>query len=75
MKRVLGLAVALLMGLGAATASAVNCEQVRRYLQTGRSAQEIAESMVIDINEVKKCQEQAVPKEAAPTPPTPKGQQ
>jgi hypothetical protein len=64
------LIVGLTLGVGAVTASAVNCEQVRRYLKTGRSPQEIAETMVIDVSEVKKCQEQGE-KEAAPSAPTP----
>lgn len=45
----------------------VNCEQVRRYLATGRSAEDIAENMVIDISEVKKCQQEGAAKQA-PTP-------
>jgi hypothetical protein len=61
----LALIVGLTLGLGAVTASAgVNCDQVRRYLKTGRTPQEIAESMVIDVSEVKKCQEQGEKKEA-----------
>ncbi len=67
----LAVIVGLTLGIGAVSASAgVNCEQVRRYLKTGRSPQEIAESMVIDVSEVKKCQEQGE-KEAAPPAPTP----
>lgn len=69
----LALIVGLTLGVGAVTASAgVNCEQVRRYLKTGRSPEEIAETMVIDVNEVKKCQEQSGEKQAAPPAPTPK---
>jgi hypothetical protein len=37
-------------------ASAVNCEQVRRYLETGRSAEDVADTMVVDVEQVKKCQ-------------------
>jgi hypothetical protein len=47
--------------LGAASASfagAVNCKQVNKYLDTGRTVKDVAETMVIDESEVKKCQEQ-----------------
>jgi hypothetical protein len=37
------------------SASAINCEQVRKYLKTGRSAEDIAETMIVDVDEVKKC--------------------
>lgn len=72
----LGLAIALMVALHAATASAgVNCDQVRRYLKTGRSPEDIAESMVIDVSEVKKCQEQEKGAKDAPTPAAKKDQQ
>ena len=45
--------------LAAREARAVNCDQVRKYLATGRTAEQIAESMIIDVEEVKKCQEAA----------------
>src|SRR2546430_1502132 len=46
------------MSLATTTAFAgINCNQVKKYLGTGRSAQDIAETMVISIDEVKKCQE------------------
>jgi hypothetical protein len=52
--------VALLLGsAGSSFAGAVNCKQVNKYLQTGRSVKDVAETMVIDESEVKKCQEQA----------------
>ena len=38
-------------------ASAVNCDQVRRYLSTGRSVDDVAETMIISVDEVKKCQQ------------------
>ena len=41
-----------------ATAAAVNCNQVNQYLGTGRSVQDIAETMIIPEEEVKKCQQQ-----------------
>ena len=49
----LSLAGVLLVGRG--TASAVNCDQVKRYAATGRSAEEIADTMIADVGEVKKC--------------------
>ena len=48
--------VALLLG-SASFAGAVNCKQVNKYLQTGRSVKDVAETMVIDEADVKKCQE------------------
>ena len=51
-------ALALLLASGAA-AQGVNCEQVRRYAQTGRTAEQIAETMVVDVAAVKKCLEEA----------------
>ena len=48
--------------LGMATlgsAAEVNCKQVNKYLQTGRSVKDVAETMVIGEDDVKKCQEQA----------------
>jgi len=52
--------VALLLGsTGSSFAGAVNCKQVNKYLQTGRSVKDIAETMVIDESDVKKCQDQA----------------
>jgi len=50
----------------AATAMAgeVNCKQVNKYLQTGRSAKDVAETMVIAESDVEKCKAQA-PADAA----------
>jgi len=45
-------------GAAASFAGAVNCKQVNKYLQTGRSVKDVAETMVIDEADVKKCQEQ-----------------
>jgi hypothetical protein len=61
MKKVLllGLAVGFVVVGNSVPASAVNCAQVLKYLKTGRTPDEIAETMVIDVDEVKKCQEQA----------------
>jgi hypothetical protein len=62
----LGVAV-LLTTAGLGTASAVNCKQVNKYLETGRSVSDVAETMVISEDDVKKCQAE---KAAAPaTPP------
>ena len=53
-------------------AAAVNCDQVRRYLSTGRSLQDVAESMVITVDEVRKCQRAGSAEDAPPqTAPTP----
>ena len=59
MKRNLGIALGVAaMTLAATTAFAgVNCNQVKKYLGTGRTPQDIAETMVISIDDVKKCQE------------------
>ena len=46
-------------------ALAVNCDQVRRYLASGRSAQDVADSMIIDIKDVQKCQQQPGAQEGA----------
>jgi len=59
--------VALLMGVallslgtaGSSFAGAVNCKQVNKYLQTGRSVKDVAETMVIEESDVKKCQDEA----------------
>jgi len=40
---------------GAANAG-VNCEQVKKYLKTGRTPQDVADTMVLPLDEVKKCQ-------------------
>ena len=58
--RTLVIGAALLLGTAASSfAGAVNCKQVNKYLQTGRSVKDVAETMVIDEADVKKCQEQA----------------
>jgi hypothetical protein len=57
--------------LTASTASAVNCDQVRKYAATGRTVEDIAETMIVDVSEVKKCL-QGEAGAAAPTPPAPK---
>jgi predicted secreted Zn-dependent protease len=65
-----GLLTALVLGgalLGATQAHAINCEQVKRYAATGRTAQQIADSMVVDVGEVQKCL-QAAPVQGKETP-------
>ena len=56
---ILVIAAGLVLGTAGWSAAVVNCKQVNKYLQTGRSVQDIAETMVIGEDEVKKCQEQA----------------
>jgi hypothetical protein len=71
MKTAISVLVLLAVTVGSgqrAAAGTVNCDQVRRYLKTGRSAEEIAENMVIDIKDVKKCQETGDWEPATPTP-------
>jgi hypothetical protein len=36
-------------------AAEVNCKQVNKYLQTGRSVKDVAETMVISESDVEKC--------------------
>ncbi len=58
--RILMVGAALLLGTaGAGFAGEVNCKQVNKYLQTGRSPKDVAETMVISEADVKKCQDQA----------------
>lgn len=60
MKRSSMFVMAAAFSLAASGAGAeVNCEQVKRYAQTGRTAEQIAETMVADEDEVKKCLEGA----------------
>jgi hypothetical protein len=42
-----------------ASAGEVNCKQVKKYLDTGRSVKDVAETMVISEADVKNCQDQA----------------
>lgn len=43
----------------------VNCKQVLRYLKTGRTPSEVAETMVISESDVKRCQEEAAAAEGS----------
>ena len=56
---VVGVALLSLGSAGSSFAGAVNCKQVNKYLQTGRSVKDVAETMVIEESDVKKCQEEA----------------
>ena len=60
-KALLGIAGACVLVLaGAAIGSAqVNCGIVNKDLKMGRTAQDIAERMMISTDDVKKCEEQA----------------
>ena len=49
----------LLAGTTGVSIAGVNCKQVNKYLQTGRTPKDVAETMVIDESEVKKCQDEA----------------
>ena len=42
-----------------AMAGEVNCKQVNKYLQTGRSVKDVAETMVVSESDVEKCKAQA----------------
>jgi hypothetical protein len=43
------------VSVGVANAG-VNCDQVKKYLKTGRTPQDVADTMVIPLDDVKKCQ-------------------
>jgi len=53
--------IGLVLALAGSTAFAgdVNCKQVLKYLQTGRSVEDVATTMVISESDVKKCQAEA----------------
>jgi hypothetical protein len=57
---------AVLGAAGLCQAEGVNCTQVNKYLQTGRSVKDVAETMVISEDDVKKCQAEAPQGGAAP---------
>jgi hypothetical protein len=63
----------------AAAAAEVNCKQVNKYLQTGRSVKDVAETMVVSESDVEKCKAQGSgePKagEAKPGEAKPSGQE
>jgi hypothetical protein len=51
------LLVASMAGVGAA--SEIQCKRILKYLDTGRTASEVAETMVISEDDVVRCQEEA----------------
>jgi len=56
---ILVITVGLVLGAAGGSVAAVNCKQVNKYLQTGRSVKDVSETMVIGEDEVKKCQDEA----------------
>jgi len=52
-------ATVLLGTAGMSVAGDVNCKQVNKYLQTGRTVKDVAETMVISESDVRKCQDAA----------------
>jgi hypothetical protein len=58
--RILVIGLGLLLGsAGVGWGGPVNCKQVNKYLELGRSVKDVAETMVISEDEVKKCQAEA----------------
>ena len=55
----------LLATATASRAGDVNCKQVNKYLQTGRSVKDVAETMVVGEDDVQKCKDQAAEAAAA----------
>jgi hypothetical protein len=53
--RLIGIAAGCTVLLASSAAPAINCDQVRRYLATCRTVESIAETMIVDVEEVKKC--------------------
>lgn len=47
------------LALATVAAAEVNCKQVNKYLQTGRSVKDVAETMVVSESDVEKCKAQA----------------
>ena len=45
----------ILATAGLGMAGEVNCKQVNKYLGTGRSVKDVAETMVVSESDVKKC--------------------
>lgn len=56
---ILVMGIGLLLGTAGSSLAEVNCKQVNKYLQTGRSVKDVAETMVVSESDVRKCQEQA----------------
>ena len=59
MKRIIGFVVAGSCLSVSIAAAGVNCDQVKKYLKTGRTPQDVADTMVIPVDDVKKCQGEA----------------
>lgn len=66
--QLIGIAVGCTVLVGASAAPAINCEQVRRYVATGRTIESIAETMIVDVDEVKKCLPEGGSAPATPKP-------
>ena len=60
-----GAAVLVLVGLAPSFASDVNCGIVMKSVKMGRSAQDIADTMMISTSDVEKCKKEAAEKPAA----------
>ncbi len=56
----------------AAAAGEVNCKQVNKYLQTGRSVKDVAETMVVAESDVEKCKAEGAGDAKTPPPTVPK---
>ena len=56
---ILMVGASLIVATATVSGAEVNCKQVNKYLQTGRSVKDVAETMVVDEADVKKCQEAA----------------
>lgn len=59
----IGMGLSLL--LSQAAIAEVNCAQILKYLGTGRTPDEVADTMGIDVDDVKDCQAKADQKKAA----------
>jgi hypothetical protein len=57
MRSTLTITLGLTLLISAGAAQAVNCDQVKRYLSTGRTVEQIADTMIVPVDEVKKCVE------------------
>jgi hypothetical protein len=57
-------AIAMVL-LGAGPAQAVNCKFVLKNLSIGRTPEQVAETMMISVEEIEKCQEEAAEQKAA----------
>lgn len=60
--------VGLIIAVAMPAAAEVNCQQVRLYAKTGRSVEDIAETMVVPVEEVQKCLQTGQDGNPRPTP-------